>query len=61
MIDHKPPDQREAQRKAKADRPAFEAYIERLKADPRFKAIEPTGQAFILGGQSPRHPKPEKA
>jgi hypothetical protein len=59
MIDHKPPDQREAQRKAKADRPAFEAYIERLKADPRFKAIEPTGQAFIIGGQNPAHPKPK--
>ena len=61
MTDDKPPDQRKDEAQRKANRPAFEAYIERLKADPRFKAIEPTGQAFILGGQSPRHPKPEKA
>jgi hypothetical protein len=58
-MDDKQQPQDEAQRKAKADRPAFQAYIERLKADPRFKAIEPTGQAFVIGGQSPQHPKPK--
>ena len=59
MTDEKRPDQREDEAQRKANRPAFEAYIERLKADPRFKAIEPTGQAFIIGGQNPAHPKPK--
>jgi hypothetical protein len=59
MTGDKPQDQREDEAQRKANRPAFEAYIERLKADPRFKAVEPTGQAFVIGGQSPAHPKPQ--
>jgi hypothetical protein len=37
-----------------------EEFMERLRTDPRFIAHEPRGEAFIIGGQNPAHPKPKK-
>jgi hypothetical protein len=33
----------------------------KLRANPRFKIVEPTGEAFVIGGQYPAHPKPADA
>jgi hypothetical protein len=58
MTDEKRPDQPQ-ERKAQPRKLTFEERTARLKADPRFRFVEGTGQAFIIGGQSPRHPKPQ--
>jgi hypothetical protein len=42
-----------------AERLTFEEHMDKLHANPRFKVIEPTGQSFIIGGQSPKPPKPQ--
>jgi hypothetical protein len=39
-------------------REELDAHMAKLRANPRFKIVEPTGEAFIISGQSPAHPKP---
>jgi hypothetical protein len=42
---------------------SHEAFMESLRRDPAFvvhEPREPRGEGFILGGQSPAHPKPRK-
>jgi hypothetical protein len=48
-----------AQAPPKKERPAYEEDFSRLKANPQFHFVEPSGAGLILGGQSPKHPKPQ--
>jgi hypothetical protein len=58
MSDDKPTDQQ--QERPKQERPADEHYIERLKTNPRFVRVEPTGVGFIVGGFPSAAPKPKQ-
>jgi DNA invertase Pin-like site-specific DNA recombinase len=35
-------------------KPTLDEYMAALRADPRFKVIEPSGKGFIIGGQRPK-------
>jgi hypothetical protein len=59
MSDEKPTDQPQDQ-PPKQERPAYEQYIERLKANPRFVRVEPTGAGFVVGGFPSAAPKPKQ-
>jgi hypothetical protein len=39
----------------------LDKYMDKLRANPRFKVIEDADEGFIIGGQSPAHPKPSQA
>jgi hypothetical protein len=45
-------------KEADAKRKTHAEFMEELRSDSAFEVLAPSGEAFIIGGQSPAHPKP---